>query len=117
LSATQSEEVKTDSRLNSGFWLLPLLLLPAALLFRRGLIWMVVVTVVPVTWIPHAEANPFLNADQQGAELYKQGEYEQAQNLFTNPSWKGAASYQKGDYEAAIEAFSHDASLNGRYNL
>ncbi|MDW1898330.1 VWA domain-containing protein, partial [Vibrio sp. Vb1337] len=117
LSATQSEEVKTDSRLNSGFWLLPLLLLPAALLFRRGLIWMVVATVVPVTWTPHAEANPFLNTDQQGAELYKQGEYEQAQNLFTNPSWKGAASYQKGDYEAAIEAFSHDASLNGRYNL
>ncbi|MGU3847252.1 tetratricopeptide repeat protein, partial [Vibrio diabolicus] len=65
----------------------------------------------------HAEANPFLNADQRGAELYKQGEYEQAQNLFTNPSWKGAASYQKGDYEAAIEAFSHDASPNGRYNL
>ncbi|HHF3037891.1 TPA: VWA domain-containing protein, partial [Vibrio diabolicus] len=117
LSAKKSEEVSTDSRLNGGFWLLPLLLLPAALLFRRGLIWMFVATIIPMTWTQHAEANPFLNADQRGAELYKQGEYEQAQNLFTNPSWKGAASYQKGDYEAAIEAFSHDASPNGRYNL
>ncbi len=39
LAAKQSEDVKTDSRLNGGFWLLPLLLIPAALLFRRGMIW------------------------------------------------------------------------------
>ncbi|MCF9434265.1 hypothetical protein J8A10_24150, partial [Vibrio parahaemolyticus] len=49
-----------------------------------------------------AQAKPFLNADQKAANLYKQGEYEQAKNLFTDPSWQGAASYQTGDYEAAI---------------
>ncbi|MDF5073830.1 VWA domain-containing protein, partial [Vibrio parahaemolyticus] len=117
LAAKQNQEVKTDSRLNGGFWLLPLLLLPTVFLFRRGVIWVFVAALLPITWTPDAQANPFLNADQQAANLYKQGEYEQAKNLFTDPSWQGAASYQTGDYEAAIKAFSNDQSQTGRYNL
>ncbi|OQT53435.1 vWA domain-containing protein [Vibrio parahaemolyticus] len=117
LAAKQNQEVKTDSRLNGGFWLLPLLLLPTVFLFRRGVIWVFVAALLPMTWTPGAQANPFLNADQQAANLYKQGEYEQAKNLFTDPSWQGAASYQTGDYEAAIKAFSNDPSQTGRYNL
>ncbi|MBT0323985.1 VWA domain-containing protein, partial [Vibrio campbellii] len=117
LAAKQSEDVKTDSRLNGGFWLLPLLLIPAALLFRRGMIWLLVATVLPMSWTPKAEANAFLNQNQQGEELYQQGEYEKAQSTFTDPNWKGAASYQAGDYESAIEAFSNNPSLDGRYNL
>ncbi|HCH1686097.1 TPA: VWA domain-containing protein, partial [Vibrio parahaemolyticus] len=117
LAAKQNQEVKTDSRLNGGFWLLPLLLLPTVFLFRRGVIWVFFAALLPMTWTPGAQANPFLNADQQAANLYKQGEYEQAKNLFTDPSWQGAASYQTGDYEAAIKAFSNDPSQTGRYNL
>ncbi|NES60009.1 VWA domain-containing protein [Vibrio parahaemolyticus] len=117
LAAKQNQEVKTDSRLNGGFWLLPLLLLPTVFLFRRGVIWVFVAALLPMTWTPDAQANPFLNADQKAANLYKQGEYEQAKNLFTDPSWQGAASYQTGDYEAAIKAFSNDPSQTGRYNL
>ncbi|MBE4095395.1 VWA domain-containing protein [Vibrio parahaemolyticus] len=117
LAAKQNQEVKTDSRLNGGFWLLPLLLLPTVFLFRRGVIWVFVAALLPMTWTPGAQANPFLNADQKAANLYKQGEYEQAKNLFTDPSWQGAASYQTGDYEAAIKAFSNDPSQTGRYNL
>ncbi|KZW20626.1 vWA domain-containing protein [Vibrio parahaemolyticus] len=117
LAAKQNQEVKTDSRLNGGFWLLPLLLLPTVFLFRRGVIWVFFAALLPMTWTPDAQANPFLNADQQAANLYKQGEYEQAKNLFTDPSWQGAASYQTGDYEAAIKAFSNDPSQTGRYNL
>ncbi|WP_010451085.1 vWA domain-containing protein, partial [Vibrio rotiferianus] len=117
LAAKQSEDVKTDSRLNGGFWLLPLLLIPAALLFRRGMIWVLVATVLPMSWAPKAEANAFLNQNQQGEQLYQQGEYEKAQSTFTDSNWKGAASYQAGDYESAIEAFSNNPSLDGRYNL
>ncbi|EGR5237690.1 VWA domain-containing protein [Vibrio parahaemolyticus] len=117
LAAKQNQEVKTDSRLNGGFWLLPLLLLPTVFLFRRGVIWVFIAALLPITWTPDAQANPFLNADQKAANLYKQGEYEQAKNLFTDPSWQGAASYQTGDYEAAIKAFSNDQSQTGRYNL
>ncbi|PMO43755.1 hypothetical protein BCT11_08500 [Vibrio sp. 10N.222.52.B12] len=117
LAAKQSEDVKTDSRLNSGFWLLPLLLIPAVLLFRRGMVWVLVATVLPMTWTPKAEASAFLNQNQQGEQLYQQGEYEKAQNTFTDPNWKGAASYQAGDYESAIEAFSNNSTLDGRYNL
>ncbi|MDL2007072.1 vWA domain-containing protein [Vibrio parahaemolyticus] len=117
LAAKQNQEIKTDSRLNGGFWLLPLLLLPTVFLFRRGVIWVFVAALLPMTWTPDAQANPFLNADQKAANLYKRGEYEQAKNLFTDPSWQGAASYQTGDYEAAIKAFSNDQSQTGRYNL
>ncbi|MBM5194366.1 VWA domain-containing protein [Vibrio parahaemolyticus] len=117
LAAKQNQEVKTDSRLNGGFWLLPLLLLPTVFLFRRGVIWVFIAALLPITWTPDAQANPFLNADQKAANLYKRGEYEQAKNLFTDPSWQGAASYQTGDYEAAIKAFSNDQSQTGRYNL
>ncbi|MEF1306563.1 hypothetical protein QTO17_32365, partial [Vibrio owensii] len=97
LAAKQSDDVKTDSRLNGGFWLLPLLLIPAALLFRRGMIWVLLATVLPMSWTPKAEANAFLNQNQQGEQLYQQGEYEKAQSTFTDPNWKGAASYQAGD--------------------
>ncbi len=117
LAAKQSEDVKMDSRLNGGFWLLPLLLIPAALLFRRGMIWVLLASVLPMTWTPKAEANAFLNQNQQGEQLYQQGEYEKAQSAFTDLNWKGAASYQAGDYESAIQAFSNNKTLDGRYNL
>ncbi len=77
-AAKQNQEVKTDSRLNGGFWLLPLLLLPTVFLFRRGVIWVFFAALLPMTWTPDAQANPFLNADQKAANLYKRGEYEQA---------------------------------------
>ncbi|CAM2975596.1 VWA domain-containing protein [Vibrio mytili] len=117
LAAKQNDNMKADTRINGGFWLLPLVLLPAALLFRRGLIWMFAMTLLPMTWTPDAQASPFLNPDQQGAQLFMQGEYEQAQKQFTDPNWKGAASYEAGDYEAAIAAFSGNSSIDGRYNL
>ncbi|OXE01458.1 hypothetical protein CA163_39635, partial [Vibrio parahaemolyticus] len=58
LAAKQNQEVKTDSRLNGGFWLLPLLLLPTVFLFRRGVIWVFVAALLPMTWTPDAQANP-----------------------------------------------------------
>ncbi|WP_061778628.1 VWA domain-containing protein, partial [Vibrio natriegens] len=116
-AAKQNEEVQTGSRMNNGFWLLPLLLLPAALLFRRGVIWLFIAGLTPLTWTAKVEANPFLNENQQGAELYQKGEFEKAKSVFTDPNWKGAASYQSGDYEMAIKAFSDNPSFEGRYNL
>ncbi|PNQ55278.1 hypothetical protein C1141_14490, partial [Vibrio agarivorans] len=117
MTTTKNEDMQTNSRINDGFWLLPILLIPAVFLFRKGMIWMVFITIMPFTMSHKVQANPFLNQDQQGQQWYQQGEFEKAQQTFTDPTWQGAASYQAGDYQAAINSFKNNTTLEGRYNL
>ncbi|RTZ17635.1 VWA domain-containing protein [Vibrio aquaticus] len=105
-------------RNNQGYWLIPLLLLPALLLFRRGILLSALLAItLPLMPTESAYANPWINNDQQAMALYEQGQYDQAAELFEDPSWKGAAQYNANNFEAAIDTFKGLDNADAQYNL
>ncbi|MCG8037189.1 MAG: tetratricopeptide repeat protein, partial [Candidatus Thiodiazotropha taylori] len=67
------------------------------------------------------DADWFLNKEQQAAENYQQGLYEEAAEGFQDPYRRGVANYRTGDYESAIEEFKQvereEVKLDAQYNL
>ncbi|MFM0740924.1 VWA domain-containing protein [Paraburkholderia xenovorans] len=124
----QAEESKIVPRWKeSGYWLLPLLLLLALWSFRRG--W-------TVKWLPvlllslafgglprHAQAaewqwlDLFATHDQQGRWHFEHGDYKAAAQRFDDPMWKGRAQYLAGDYEGALDSFSHLKSAHAYFYI
>ena len=110
-----------DQWKDGGFWLLLLLLVPALLLFRRG-----VLLCLPLLVLLLTPAEPVWAAgwqdlwqtrDQQGAALFEQDPAAAAQR-FNDPSWRGSAAYRAGDFPGAASAFAEaPASAENLYNL
>lgn len=128
----KQEDKAGDQWQELGPYLLLILLPFAAYAFRRGIIVMfALVMLVPVS-TPSAQAQtqaqpaetvsipwwkkPFMNADQQGLEAYKQNSFEQAATRFNSPDWQGAASYKSGDYASALKGFASQQSSDALYN-
>jgi Ca-activated chloride channel family protein len=101
--------------------LLAVLILPlAALAFRRG--WMFSVLLCAGTLAPMEPAMAFgwaelwQRQDQQAAQALHNGEYEQAARLAEDPAYRGSALYRQGDYEKAIEEFERMPDADASYN-
>ncbi len=116
-TSLNNKQHKIEERINQGFWLLPLLLIPALLMFRKGIFFSALLLILPLTKPTPAQASPWLTQNQQAMQQYNAGEYEQAAEQFNDPRWKGIAQYQAGDYQAAIDSLQSDTSLEGKYNL
>lgn len=116
-SADKTGDAMISDRLNNGFWFLPLLLIPALLMFRKGVLFTIGLLVLPFSVPNTSWANPWLTDDQQGYESFQSGNFNGAQQTFTSPAWKGAAAYQAQDYTAAIEWLSQAEGLENKYNL
>ncbi len=113
----KTSDAMISDRLNNGFWFLPLLIIPALFMFRRGILFTMSLLILPLS-IPNTSwANPWLTDDQQGYESFQSGDFNNAQQAFTSPAWKGAAAYQAQDYTAAIEWLSQAEGLDNKYNL
>lgn len=54
--------------------------------------------------------------DQQGQQLYQNGEYAKAAEKFDNPIWQGSAHYQAGNFEEALAAFQQGTDAEALYN-
>lgn len=127
------DKVETDSQNTGDQWhdmgaALALILLPfAAYAFRRGLLTLVLVSLLILpprhSWadttassgIKNIEAW-FKNNNQKGLEAYQQSAFDQAAEHFDDPLWKGAAQYENKDYEAALKTFSQLPGTEARYN-
>lgn len=100
-----------------GPWLIPPLLLLTALGFRRGLVFM-----LPLLVLPMPRANAFewndlwQNPDQQGYQAFKQGDYGQASADFHDPRWRSSALYKAGDYSGALKAQGTPETADDWYN-
>ncbi|MGR5165743.1 VWA domain-containing protein [Vibrio astriarenae] len=102
---------------NKGYWLtLPLLAL-ALLMFRRGVLFSLMLGVTLTTATPKAQANPWLNDNQKAYQLFQSGDFQAAQNTFSDKEWQGISAYENGDYQTAIEALSGIESTRAEYNL
>lgn len=100
-----------------GPWLIPPLLLLAALVFRRGLVFMIPLLLMPY---PRAEAmeweDLWQNANQRGYQAFEQGDYEAASDRFSDSRWRSSALYRAGDFEQALEALGEPVHADDWYN-
>lgn len=115
---TVAVERQFDVWADQGYWL-ALLALPVALwAFRRGLLAMLLVSVL--IGAPRAHAgiwdDLWQRRDQQGYEALEQGDAAQAATLFERDDWRGAALYRDKRYGDAAEAFSQRPEADDHYN-
>ncbi|WP_412971248.1 VWA domain-containing protein [Glaciecola sp. MF2-115] len=129
-----------DQWQDMGAYLVLLILPFAAYAFRRGILVVVLSTMMFLPSEPvYAEVEPpsdtnanasekevskasdllagaFKNADQLGLEAYQKQNYDKASSIFDDAMWKGAALYKNKDYEAALETFQKVPGAESAYN-
>ena len=101
-----------------GPWLLLFALPFAALVFRRGLIWLFPLYILLLP--PDAQALDWQawwqNNDQRANQLFEQGDHAAAAELFDDPDWKASSNYRAGDYAAALDTWEQLESEAAAYN-
>ena len=105
---------------NDGVWIVWLALPFALLLFRKNLIWMILLGVlIPGEHELHAgELDSFWQHREKLAyEYYLRGDYQSSLALSRDPRLQGAAYYRNGQYQQALEYFAVDDSAGALHNL
>lgn len=105
---------------NDGVWIVWLILPFSLLLFRKNLIWILLLTVlVPDGRELYAkEWNSFWNHSEKLAfEAYLRGDYQSSYELSSNPLLQGSAYYQSGKYQQALELFIEGDSAASIFNF
>ena len=116
----KNENLLLDQWRDVGPYLLLLVLPLAALSFRKGLLSIALVFLLPFPKNSYAlDSNKlwqdlWQTKDQQAQEAYNNKEYDKAAELFENPDWKAAAQY-KSDQEINGE-FKEPKTAAGYYN-
>jgi len=132
----KGNKFKTDIWHEEGPWLLLFVIPFAAYVFRKGLIFALLIFILPLPQpvqaedsrveVSQAETSPPENAwgwsdlwstqNQQGAKALQQGDAKQAAELFDDTQWKATAKYKSGDYEKAAELFNNIDTAQANYN-
>ncbi|HFG1958957.1 TPA: VWA domain-containing protein, partial [Vibrio cholerae] len=118
IAESASRQAITE-RVNNGYWLVLPLLIAALCLFRRGVIFSLLLLFGVSLPNQQAWASAWLNQDQQAMRMFNNEQYAQAAEAFRNPRWQGAARYYAKDYQGAIDAYSQIANPDTatQYNL
>jgi len=109
---------KTDTWHEEGPWLLLLVIPFAAYAFRRGLVFALLIFILPLPQPAQALEWDELwkNRDQLGQAALQQGDNTRAAELFNNPEWKAAAEYKASNYEQAIKQLNNINTADAHYN-
>lgn len=116
--AGENKNMLLDQWDEKGPWALLLALPLAALAFRKGLICLALLFLLPMPKTSYAFEwkDLWLNKDQQAQQAYQNNQYEQAASIFENADWKAAAEYKAGQYQQALESLANNTSADGAYN-
>ena len=115
-------EEKFDVWYEFGPWMLLLVLPIAAMSFRRGWLFSLVLIAGSGMILPSQQAQAlewkdlWMTKDQQATEAFESEEHSTAALLFEATDWAGAANYRAANYEAAIASFSAIDTVDGHYN-
>jgi Ca-activated chloride channel homolog len=118
----KNENLLLDQWSDKGSWLLLLVLPLAALSFRKGLLGLALLLVLPLPKNSYAlDMNQawqelWKTKDQQAQEAYNNKQYGKAAELFENPDWKAAAHYKSGAFDKALETLKNGSNANNLYN-
>ncbi|MDQ6993488.1 MAG: VWA domain-containing protein [Mariprofundus sp.] len=111
-------QLQSDQWREEGPWLVLLLLPVVALLFRRGVLLLLLL--IPLSMPDSARAMSWQalwqSADQKAQKLMQQGEYDAASKTFHDPAWKSAALYRDRQFAAAAKALEAVDSADSWYN-
>ncbi|MGZ5526564.1 MAG: VWA domain-containing protein [Methylomonas sp.] len=115
----QNDNLVLDQWAEKGPWLLLLVLPLAALTFRKGLLCVALLLMLPLPKNSYALGwqDLWQTKDQQAQQAYKQHDYAKAAEQFENPDWKAAAHYKAGEYDKALESLKNSQSESSAYNL
>ena len=112
----QEEELTTDRWREEGPWLFVLLLPLVAMIFRRGWLFVLVLTSWPSLSQAWEWRDLFINDNQRAYELLEEGQAAEAAQTFEDSTWQGIASYKAQEYEAALQHWSNEESPITSYN-
>jgi Ca-activated chloride channel family protein len=99
-AAKRGEALENDllleNWLDAGVWLLLPLLLFASLSFRRGLLSLLFILLLPFPEESYALEwqDLWQTKDQQAQQSFTKGDYQDAAEKFTDPEWQAAAQYK-----------------------
>ena len=112
----QEEELTTDRWREEGPWLFVLLLPLVAMIFRRGWLFVLVLTSWPSLSQAWEWRDLFINDNQRAYELLQEGQAAEAAQAFDDSTWQGIASYKAQEYEDALQYWSNEESPITSYN-
>ena len=112
----QEEELTTDRWREEGPWLFVLLLPLVAMIFRRGWLFVLVLTSWPSLSQAWEWRELFINDNQRAYELLEEGQAAEAAQIFDDSTWQGIASYKAQEYEEALQHWSNEESPITSYN-
>ena len=118
---TLREEALGERWKDAGPWLV-LLLLPLGVAgFRRGLLFVLPLVIVPgLSWSPTASADwwddTWQKRDQQAYQALQADDAEKAAALAIDPDLSGEAWFRSGEHANALEAWSQLNSADAHYN-
>lgn len=119
---TTSDQPQQDLLLqqwqDNGPWLVLLIVPWAALRFRKGLLSLALLTVLP--WPHEAQAldwqSLWQTQNQRAQQAFNQQQYQQAAEQFDDPNWRAAAQFRAGQYQQAAETLKDTQTADGHYN-
>jgi len=117
-NAAEEQQHLIEKWAEKGPWLLLLILPLVALYFRKGLLIVPVILLLPFPQDSYAFGwqDLWLTQDQQGQRAFEQQQFEQAEQQFQSPEWKAAAQYKSGNYQQAIDTLSSSNTADSFYN-
>ncbi len=112
----QEEELTTDRWREEGPWLFVLLLPLVAMIFRRGWLFVLVLTSWPSLSQAWEWRELFINDNQRAYELLEEGQAAEAAKTFDDSTWQGIAAYKAQEYEEALQYWLNEESPITSYN-
>ncbi|MCP4979605.1 MAG: VWA domain-containing protein [Gammaproteobacteria bacterium] len=119
IESEQNSDSSERAAANDGAWLVWLLLPFALILFRRNLIWMILIGVlIPGEGEFYAKERGSLweHRERTAYEAYQQGDYQTSYELSRNLQLRASAYYRSGLFNQALELFGEQESASSAYN-
>ena len=114
----QQPSLEFDQWRDSGYWLIVPILLLSLTLFRRGVLFITLLSIMAApqeSWADGPLPNFLLNNDQLAHKQFKDHP-QQAAQLFNDPQWKASSLYKAGDYQGALDIWQQQQDAQSLYN-
>ncbi|OQK15310.1 hypothetical protein AU255_17715 [Methyloprofundus sedimenti] len=117
-SAALNNDLLLENWLEAGVWLMLPVLLLSALSFRRGLLTLLFIFLLPLPKNSYAFEwqDLWQTKQQQAQQEYLNGNYQQAAEQFTDPAWQAAARYKADQKLSEDEQMLPATTDTGYYN-
>jgi Ca-activated chloride channel homolog len=108
--------------IDDGYWLSFLLIPLFLLLFRKGVFYAALLTIMLPLSNPKVEASIWKNDQQNAYQAFEEGNYKAASEQFDTPAWKASALFKDKQYKQAEAIYlsqknADPKNKNTLYNL